>query len=117
VNNVAVTPAYAVQKVKVGILAMDAKHIRKPLISYSPASSWLTALRNDFSNFSFILLQLSNVKPTQVNNGCTSKRNGNLNSPFEKADRILEKSLPAIILTKLRHYHFKPTYVRIYQKK
>jgi hypothetical protein len=37
-------------------------------------------------------LQLSNVKPTQVSNGVTSK-GGNLNSAFEKADRLLEQKL------------------------
>jgi hypothetical protein len=36
-------------------------------------------------------LQLSNVKPTQVSNGGTSKGIGNLNSAFEKA--LLEQKL------------------------
>ncbi len=38
-------------------------------------------------------LQLSNVKPTQVSNGGTSKIIGNPNSAFEKADRLLEQKL------------------------
>jgi hypothetical protein len=38
-------------------------------------------------------LQLSNVKPTQVSNGGTSKGIGNLNLAFEKADRLLEQKL------------------------
>jgi hypothetical protein len=36
-------------------------------------------------------LQLSNVKPTLVSKGRTSKGIGNLNSAFEKADRLLQK--------------------------
>jgi hypothetical protein len=36
-------------------------------------------------------LQLSNVKPTQVSNGGTSKRLGNLISALEKADSFLEQ--------------------------
>jgi len=38
-------------------------------------------------------LQLSNVKPTQVSNGGTSKGIGYLNSAFEKADSLLEQKL------------------------
>jgi hypothetical protein len=37
--------------------------------------------------------QLSNVKPTQDSNGSTSKGIGNLNSAFEKADRLQEQKL------------------------
>jgi hypothetical protein len=40
-------------------------------------------------------LQLSNVNPTEVSNGGTSKEIGNLNSAFEKADRLLEQKLTA----------------------
>jgi hypothetical protein len=36
---------------------------------------------------------VSNVKPTQVSNGGTSKGIGNLNSVIEKADRLLELKL------------------------
>jgi hypothetical protein len=36
---------------------------------------------------------VSNVKPTQVSNGGTSKGIGNLNSAIEKADRLLELKL------------------------
>jgi hypothetical protein len=38
-------------------------------------------------------LQLSNVEPTQVSNGSTSKGIGNHNSAFEKADSLLEQKL------------------------
>jgi hypothetical protein len=37
--------------------------------------------------------QLSNVKPTQVSNGGTSKGMGNLNSAYEKDDSLLEQKL------------------------
>jgi hypothetical protein len=47
-------------------------------------------------------LQPSNVKPTQVSNGGTSKRIGNLNSAFENADRFLEQKLTGTSFTKLR---------------
>jgi hypothetical protein len=50
-------------------------------------------------------LQLFNVKPTQVSNGGTSKKIRNLNSAFEKADRLLEQKLiGSLSFTKLRHY-------------
>jgi hypothetical protein len=38
-------------------------------------------------------LQLSNVRPTQVSYGGTSKEIGNLNSAFEKADSLLDQKL------------------------
>jgi hypothetical protein len=38
-------------------------------------------------------LQLFIVKPTQVSNGSTLKKIRNLNSAFEKADRLLEQKL------------------------
>jgi hypothetical protein len=46
-------------------------------------------------------LQLTNVKPTQVSNGGTSKGIGNLNSAFEKA--LLEQKLTGIQFQR----HFK----------
>jgi hypothetical protein len=38
-------------------------------------------------------LQLTSLKPIQVGNVGTSKGIGNLNSAFEKADRLLEQKL------------------------
>jgi hypothetical protein len=38
-------------------------------------------------------LQLSNVEPTQVSNGGTSKGIGNLDSAFEKADKAYQLSV------------------------
>jgi hypothetical protein len=48
-------------------------------------------------------LQLSNVKPSQARNGVFSKGIKNINSAFEKVDRLLEQKLTAVSFTKLRH--------------
>jgi lipopolysaccharide biosynthesis glycosyltransferase len=61
--------------------------------------------------------QLSNVKPTQVSNGSTSKEIMSSMQPLERPTDYYNKGVLAISFTKLRQQHYMPTYVHIYRKK